>query len=177
MRRTLSLVLLLACALLLILALPPALASATARGRSALDFAFDSPLPPRGPVQRTFLPLILVEWQPPSAPSSTSTPTATATATLEPTATPTATATVPPGEPTLPAPESLQGAPLQRVALGQWPLYQYWYLPVDGRLISNDWAAEPYPLDPGLGIRALGQGPDGLLAATGHGIYGRDPQT
>lgn len=38
-------------------------------------------------------------------------------------------------------------------------------------------ATQPYPLDPGLGIRALGQGSDGLLAATGHGIYGRDPRT
>lgn len=177
MRRTLSLVLLSACALLLILVLRPGLASATARGRSVADFTFNSPPPPDNLVPRSYLPLILVEWQPPISPVETPTATATPTVTPEPTSTPTATATIPPGEPTLPAPDSLQGAPLLRVALGQWPLFQYWYLPSDGRLLSNDWAAEPHPLNPALRLRALGQGPDGLLAATEGGIYGRDPWT
>ena len=48
---------------------------------------------------------------------------------------------------------------------------------LDHRLVSNGWAAEPYPLDPQLKIYGIGEGPDGLLAATDHGIYSRDPLT
>ena len=63
------------------------------------------------------------------------------------------------------------------VALGEWPSFQNWYLPPDGRLVYDGWAAEPYPLDPALNIRAINQSVDTLVAATDTGIFRRDPLT
>jgi hypothetical protein len=80
---------------------------------------------------------------------------------------PTPTPTLPPATP-LPAPASLQGGPLD--------LAEGWYLPPDGWLVAGT-AAEPFPLDPSLGIRALAQGPAGLLAATTDGLYQRSAQS
>ena len=56
-------------------------------------------------------------------------------------------------------------------------VFQNWYLPPDGRIVYNEWAAEPYPLDPALNIRAINQSGDTLVAATDTGIFRRDPLT
>jgi len=91
-----------------------------------------------------------------------------------PTATPTATPSPTPTPAVLPAPAALQGAPLQMVGIGEG-VVQHWHLPPDGRIVLDEGAAEPFPLDPTLGIRALNRGPGGsLIAATEHGLYRRD---
>ena len=61
--------------------------------------------------------------------------------------------------------------------MGEWPLFRNWYLPPDGRIVHNEWAAEPYPLDPALNIRAINRSGDTLVAATDTGIFRRDPLT
>ena len=63
------------------------------------------------------------------------------------------------------------------VALGESPSFQNWYLPPDGRIVYNEWAAEPYPLDPALNIRAINRSGDTVVAATDTGIFRRDPLT
>ena len=119
----------------------------------------------------TTTPSLTTTVTPSSTPTETQTPSPTATASSTPTA------TIPPPVPTVPAPARLQGAPLQMVAMGEWPLFRNWYLPSDGRIVYDEWAAEPYPLDPALNIRAINQSGDTLVAATDTGIFRRDPLT
>ncbi len=121
---------------------------------------------------------------PTPGPSPTVTATPTPSSTPTPTPSPTPTATDAPMTP-VPAPARLAGAPLQAAFTYGDNLSRVWYLPADGRIVTGlasaygrvfytDAAAEPFPLDPGLGIRGLG---DGLLAATDHGIFARNGET
>lgn len=100
-------------------------------------------------------------------------PTLTPTATPTMTATPTATTTQGPPSATIPAPD-VKGGPLDAVPGDDFTI---WYLRSDGTLVTGDGVAEPFPLDPALGIRSISNSPRGMLAATAQGIYLRDRQT
>ena len=104
---------------------------------------------------KVYIPLVRKDPPPPTA---TATPTPTAT----PTATPVAMTPISP-------PFPLQGGPVGRAMQAE----HIWYLAPTGQLRPDD-AAEPFPLDPALQVRAIATGRDGTLAATDQGIYLRD---
>jgi hypothetical protein len=91
-------------------------------------------------------------------------PTPVPTETPTPTQTPTPTAETP-----LPAPETLQGGPLDLAEQADYT----WYLFPSGQVKAVA-VAEPFPLPSSIQVRALASNSDGVFAATDQGIYLRD---
>lgn len=129
-----------------------------------------------------YLPLFLGERvtivRPTPTPETSATPSSTpsATATLDvPTATETPTA---PASTSTPTPDGLRfsGAPIDATGRSAFGYASAWYLATDGRMVYENNAAEPFPLDPGLGINDMSKRRE-FLAATDNGIFRRNPET
>ena len=149
-------------------------------------------LPTAAPDGNTqYLPII--QHHDGSAPTTTPTPTPTFAPTLTPIVTATLTATVTPTSTATPTATAaptpsfvLQGGPIDVVSVrnsGISPLTK-WFLPPDGKIVASVGdtypstqsigAADPFPLDPTLGINDIDvDGNGNLVAATDEGLYRR----
>jgi hypothetical protein len=85
-----------------------------------------------------------------------------------PTPTPVPTEIPTPEEP-LPAPDTLQGGPLDLAEQAE----STWYLFPSGQ-VKTATVAEPFPLPPSIQVRALANSNSGIFVATDQGIYQRD---
>ncbi|MEZ4660192.1 MAG: hypothetical protein R2911_21760, partial [Caldilineaceae bacterium] len=133
-------------------------------------------MPPTNGVSGRAVHLPIIRVPPTATPTVMPTNSPQATATPVQTGAPTSTPAVTP----TPASPALHDGPLGSARLND---FNSWYLAPDGRLrvLSRqlegaNWA-EPFPLDPALGVNAIHSGAAGLYAATNNGLYRRDDQS
>ncbi|MEZ4712238.1 MAG: hypothetical protein R3A44_33930 [Caldilineaceae bacterium] len=143
---------------------------------TATPLATGTTLPPTNGIAGRAVHLPLIRVPPSVTPTATPITSPTLTATPGQTAAPSSTPVVTP----TPSGPALHDGPIASAILNN---FTNWYLPADGRIIAlgkqpngGNWA-EPFPLDPALGIHGIHHGAGGLYAATDSGVYRRDDQS
>ncbi|MCB0138778.1 MAG: hypothetical protein KDE50_02600, partial [Caldilineaceae bacterium] len=132
--------------------------------------------PPTNGVSGRAVHLPIIRVQTPVVPTATPIISPTLTATPSPTPIPSNT----PSATSTPSGPMLHDGP---IGSARFTDFANWYLSPDGRvrvlnrqLEGTNWA-EPFPLDPALGVNAIRSNVAGLYAATDNGIYRRDDQS